>query len=94
MKINNISAQSQLSELNKTKTKNTEGFDDLIKGFIENVNDSQQESKSKTKEFLTGGDVKLHEVMIAGEKAKTNLELLLELRNKTLDMYKEITRMQ
>jgi len=44
-------------------------------------------------DFVSGKGVELHEVMIAGEKAKTSLELLLEIRNKTIDMYKELTRM-
>jgi flagellar hook-basal body complex protein FliE len=32
--------------------------------------------------------------MIAGEKAKTSLDLLVEIRNKTIDMYRELTRLQ
>ena len=40
-----------------------------------------------------GEDVELHEVMIAGEKAKTSFQLLMEIRNKTVDMYKELTKM-
>jgi flagellar hook-basal body complex protein FliE len=32
--------------------------------------------------------------MIAGEKAKTSLDLLVEIRNKAVDMYKELTRIQ
>jgi flagellar hook-basal body complex protein FliE len=46
-----------------------------------------------TKDFIMGKDVELHEVMIAGEKAKTTLELLMEIRNKAVDMYKELIRM-
>jgi flagellar hook-basal body complex protein FliE len=30
--------------------------------------------------------------MIAGEKAKTSLELLMQVRNKALDMFKELTK--
>jgi flagellar hook-basal body complex protein FliE len=30
--------------------------------------------------------------MIAGEKAKTSLQLLMEIRNKAVDMFKELTR--
>ena len=41
-----------------------------------------------------GDDVEIHDVMIAGEKAKTSLELLMEIRNKTIDMYKELIRME
>ena len=40
--------------------------------------------------FVSGEGVQLHEVMIAGEKAKTSLELLMEIRNKTVDMFQRI----
>ncbi|MCF8240195.1 MAG: flagellar hook-basal body complex protein FliE [Melioribacteraceae bacterium] len=76
------------------ESRKTDGFGELVGGFIEQVKSEQQNSVSKMNEFITGGDVEIHEVMIAGEKAKTSLDLLIELRNKTLDMYKEITRMQ
>jgi flagellar hook-basal body complex protein FliE len=46
-----------------------------------------------TTDFINGEDIQLHEVMIAGEQARTNLELLMEIRNKAVDMYKELSRM-
>ena len=69
-------------------------FGDLFKGVIENVKNAQAESNKLTEEYIAGGDVQIHEVMIAGEKAKTSLQLLMEIRNKSLDMYKELTRIQ
>lgn len=70
------------------------GFEDIFSDLVQNVNQAQMESSKITQEYVTGGDVELHEVMIAGEKAKTSLDLLMEIRNKTIDMYKELTRMQ
>lgn len=67
-------------------------FGKMVKGFIEDVNMEQHEAKSMTEDFIHGGDVEIHDVMIAGEKAKTSLELLMQIRNKTIDMYKEINR--
>jgi flagellar hook-basal body complex protein FliE len=75
------------------KRKDT-GFDNVLKDLIGNVNQSQLESNQLTNEFISGGNVEIHEVMIAGEKAKTSLDLLVEIRNKAVDMYKELTRMQ
>jgi len=44
---------------------------------------------------MVGGEaVDLHEVMVAVEKAKTSFDLLMEIRNKALDAYREIMRMQ
>ncbi|MGM0452549.1 MAG: flagellar hook-basal body complex protein FliE [Thermodesulfobacteriota bacterium] len=42
----------------------------------------------------TGGPVDLHDVMISMEKADTSLRLLVQVRNKAVDAYKEIMRMQ
>ena len=69
-------------------------FENVLGSFIKGVNTDQKKKKNITSDFIGGKDVELHEVMIAGEKAKTSLELLMQIRNKTIDMYKELTRMQ
>lgn len=79
-------------EVNETK-KSGDNFENLFTGLINSVTDAQNESNKVTQDFINGKGVELHEVMIAGEKAKTSLELLMEIRNKTVDMYKELTRM-
>jgi len=79
---------------NKTNTKqNDTGFGNVLGNYIKDVNKDQMDSKTMVSDFIEGKDVELHEVMIAGEKAKTSLELLMQIRNKTIDMYKELTRM-
>lgn len=69
-------------------------FNDVLNNFVKDVNKTQLDSKKMVSDFVEGKDVELHEVMIAGQKAKTNLELLMQIRNKTVDMYRELTRMQ
>lgn len=44
--------------------------------------------------FIKGEAVDLHDVMIAAEKAKTSFQLLMEMRNKALDLYREAMRIQ
>ncbi|MCB0730129.1 MAG: flagellar hook-basal body complex protein FliE [Ignavibacteriae bacterium] len=68
-------------------------FNNMLGDFIKGVNTDQLDSKQMVSDFVEGKDVELHEVMIAGQKAKTSLELLMQIRNKTVDMYKELTRM-
>lgn len=70
----------------------TENFNSAFTEFLGDVNQSQKESEKMVQDFVSGNGVELHEVMIAGEKAKTNLELLMEIRNKAIDMFKELTR--
>jgi flagellar hook-basal body complex protein FliE len=76
----------------KSKSK-SDDFNNLLTSMIKDVNDSQNNAADLTKKFIEGDDVELHEVMIAGEKAKTSLQLLMEIRNKAVDMYKELIRM-
>ena len=78
----------------KTEKVNDKKFDNVFTDFIENVNQDQMDADNITKDFVMGDDVEIHQVMIAAEKAKTSLELLMEIRNKTVDMYKELTRIQ
>lgn len=47
-----------------------------------------------TERLIKGEPVELHDVMIASQKARTAFQLLLELRNKGLDLYREVNRMQ
>jgi flagellar hook-basal body complex protein FliE len=42
----------------------------------------------------TGESVDLHEMMIAMEKADISLRLMVQVRNKAIDAYHEIMRMQ
>ena len=79
--------------VNQTKKNNpVNGFAETFSNLIQDVNQAQQVSTKATQDFVSGNGVELHEVMIAGEKAKTSLELLMEIRNKTIDMYKELMR--
>lgn len=79
---------------NPVNKNNSPKFDNMLTDFIGEVNRGNLNADKLVTDFVNGKDVELHEVMIAGEKAKTNLQLLMEIRNKTVDMYKELTRMQ
>ncbi len=90
-RMNNLITSAINSDKNNTNEKN--GLTNTFAELINSVNEAQKESAKAIEDFVSGNGVELHEVMIAGEKAKTSLELLMEIRNKTIDMYKELTRM-
>ena len=95
MKIGDIKGfNPQLAKLTEIEKTKDDSFGDMFTDFVKDVNIDQRDAMKKTEDFITGKDVELHEVMVAGQKAKTSLDLLMELRNKSLDMYKELTRMQ
>ncbi|MEW6701276.1 MAG: flagellar hook-basal body complex protein FliE, partial [Bacteroidota bacterium] len=75
----------------KNKQIGGENFSNTLNDLIKDVNQNQINSEKTVENFVTGKGVELHEVMIASEKAKTSLELLMEVRNRAVDMYKELT---
>ncbi|MGI6370540.1 MAG: flagellar hook-basal body complex protein FliE [Ignavibacteria bacterium] len=98
--INEINAVSKYQPLleqpkveKKDETQNT-SFADTMQKFIEEINASQIASNEITESFIKGEDVDLHDVTIAAQKAKTSFQLLLELRNKGIELYREVLRMQ
>lgn len=66
-------------------------------GFEKLLNETAQQIKKADNAILesnTGGSADLHDVMIAMEKADISLKLLVQVRNKAVDAYQEIMRMQ
>ena len=68
------------------------GFADVIKQAVERVNDMEQEADQSVQHLVTGQGG-IHETMIALQKADISLRLLLQIRNKALDAYREVMRM-
>ena len=71
-----------------------QNFGDFLKNAIESVNENQKTSDILTEKLINGEDVELHEVMIASQKASITLNATLEIRNKVVEAYQEIMRMQ
>jgi len=86
-----------IQDNNETKTvtnKNNIQFSNLLKDALNKVNDLQIQS-DEYKQLLATGDVdNLHDVTIAAEKASIALQLTLAIRNKVVEAYQEIMRMQ
>ena len=70
------------------------GFADMLKSAIADVNQKQNQSDSATAALAQGKPIDLHEVMIASQKATITLQAALEIRNKAVEAYQEIMRMQ
>ncbi|HCV42270.1 MAG TPA: flagellar hook-basal body complex protein FliE [Bacteroidetes bacterium] len=85
---------SNRNAVDKTLNSTQTSFGETLTRAIADVNTLQHEASDATKRMVAGQPVDLHEVMIAAEKARTSFDLLMEIRNKTIDMYREIMRMQ
>jgi len=70
------------------------GFKDLLKGALQDLNASQMNSTTAMKEMATGEAKNLHQVILAMEQAGLTLQYAIQIRNKVLEAYQEIVRMQ
>ncbi|MBK1812926.1 flagellar hook-basal body complex protein FliE [Clostridium sp. YIM B02505] len=69
-------------------------FLDTLKEKLNEVNDQQIKANDLTDKLVKGDDVDIHQVMLSSEEAKMSLELAVQVRNKLLDAYQEINRIQ
>jgi flagellar hook-basal body complex protein FliE len=69
-------------------------FIDALKESIRQVNDAQLQADQAMNDLTTGRQQDLHQTMIAIEKASLSFELMMQVRNKIVSAYEEISRMQ
>lgn len=80
--------------VDRTLKETGKSFGETLTQAIGDVNSLQAEAGNAVNRMVSGEATDLHEVMIAVEKAKTSFDLLMEVRNKAIDAYREIMRMQ
>ncbi len=90
----NVDAPATGSQINKTLKETNQSFGQVLNQALSDVNNLQQEAGKAVDRMVTGEASDLHEVMVAVEKARTSFDLLMEVRNKAIDVYRELMRMQ
>ena len=93
MAIPTISNESTKINPTVTSADAQQTFANTLKDAISKVNDQQIQSDTMTEKLINGGNVDLHEVMIASQKASITLNATMEVRNKVIEAYQEIMRM-
>lgn len=94
--IKGISGTST-AELLKQKSKIENGgtdFADSLKSAIEDANKLQKTSEEALGDMASGQVKDLHQAALAIGKAETSMKLMLEIRNKALSAYKDLSRTQ
>lgn len=95
MKIGGITNQAIQKSLEATKGAAADGdFAQQLMDVLKEVNASQLDARAQQEAFMTNQPVDYHDLMIAMERASTSMQLTMSVRNKLLEAYQEITRMQ
>ena len=69
-------------------------FKDTLTGYFGTVDNLQKVSADYSKRLAAGENIDLHRVMIAGEQAGVAMSMTIQMRNKIVEAYQEILRMQ
>ncbi len=69
-------------------------FSETLKNSISEVNSAQISADKAAEQIAAGGTKNLHEAMIKLEEADISMRLMVQVRNKALDAYQEMMRMQ
>ena len=92
--IKGISSQL-LSQPNKVVGKESSvDFKEMLMNALESVNKDQLNAEAMDTALIKGETDDIHGVMIASQKAELSLSFAVEVRNKVIEAYKEIMRIQ
>lgn len=69
-------------------------FADTLKDAVGQVNTLQKQADVKAQDLATGKTDNIQDVMMAAEKADIALRLMVNVRNKIIDAYNEVMKMQ
>ena len=69
-------------------------FSRFLSEALSNTVATDYDAKAGGVDLLLGGDQDLHSIMIAQQKSETLLNLTVQIRNKMVESYQEIMRMQ
>ena len=96
MKVNPV-ANNHLPLGNKEKVQGenmAESFKEMLTTALDKVNRIQHTADQAIQKFSAGQIEDIHQVMAAVEEANLALKLTIQIRNKILESYREIMRMQ
>lgn len=72
----------------------TASFGSVLEGLVSTVAEKQATAADLTKQVLLGDNDQLHQSVIAMQEASVAFSLMVEVRNKLVESYQELMRMQ
>jgi flagellar hook-basal body complex protein FliE len=84
----------ELSAPGSVSGTDSSSFSNMLGGFVQEVSDKQAAAQNSVTGLLSGKNVSLHQAMISVEEASVSFQMMVEVRNRLLDSYQELMRMQ
>jgi len=96
--IGQIGPHLQVPEIRRPRESAKEqggaSFGEVLREAITTVNDVQKQSDLAIQKLMTGETQDLHTTLIAVQKADLSFQMMMQVRNKIVQAYQEIMRMQ
>ena len=70
------------------------GFGDLLKQALQEVNQASVQAEDEARNLMTGESADMHSAMLAVQKADLSFQMMMAVRSKLIDAYREVMRMQ
>ncbi len=96
--VGQINPNLQVPEVGSPRRVERDGdgpsFGDVLKEAISTTNALQKQSDHEIQKIMTGESQDLHSTLIAVQKADLSFQMMMQVRNKLVQAYQEIMRMQ
>ena len=97
LNLNPLSPLKPLADLGQTGNEGAvEGpnFSDILKQALQEVDAAQHSAEQEVRNLMTGGSTDMHTAILAVQKADVSFQMMMAVRGKLIDAYREVMRMQ
>lgn len=89
-----VNQLNKLDQLEQTQTNPKKGFMTFLEESVNDVNQQNKIADKMAADIATGKSENLHETMLAVSHAELSLKMMVQVRNKVLEAYQDVMRMQ
>ena len=94
-RIDNAQGVQETQKRSKSAVENmANDFGKAFSNGLNSVNDSQNAAYEAAETFAAGGDISVHEVMLASQKANLTMQMAIQMRNRLVNAYNEINNVR
>ena len=92
--LNAVRSDAQGLQSHNIQKTNEDSFSKMLKNGIEEVNIAMKSADKSSLDLVSGKSSNLHETMLSVAKAEIGFTALVQIRNKAVEAYQEVMRMQ
>ncbi len=89
---------AEFKSIGKTTKAESQGdgdsFKDVLSSYLKETNEMQNSADESLSRLVRGDTDNVHEVMLAMSKADVSFRMMVQVRNKLVEAYQEVMRMQ